>query len=89
MSDSPVTGGSKELPRGCYVVLHVGRGPSSYQEANDGLIVQDGERFQLRDNVWIERLDKSTAKNIQQACEPAHYRINRDIWDRQIGRAHV
>jgi len=46
--------------------------------------VREGERFELREDIWIERLDESTAKNIQQACEPACFRINRDIWDRHL-----
>jgi hypothetical protein len=73
------------FPKSCYVILHIGLGPSRAQETSGhGLIVQDGKRFYLRDNIWIERLDEATAKNIQQACEPAHYKINKDIWDRHL-----
>jgi hypothetical protein len=75
----------KEFPKSCYVMLHIGTGPSQIQESTGSqLIVNDGERFQLRDDIWIERLDESTAKNIQQACEPAHYKINKDIYDRHL-----
>jgi hypothetical protein len=74
-----------EFPKGCYVMLHVGAGPSwPQQAAGPELIVRDGERFQLTDDIWIERLDEATAKNIQQACEPPHYKINKEIWDRHL-----
>ncbi|MGA3333333.1 MAG: hypothetical protein ABSC62_04120 [Terracidiphilus sp.] len=75
----------KEFPRPCYVILHIGRGPTQAQDAGGfQLIVPDDTRFQLREDIWIERLDESTAKNVQQACEPAHYKINREIWDRHL-----
>jgi hypothetical protein len=75
----------KESPKESYVILHIGMGPGpTHDIAASRLIVQEGERFQLRDDVWIERLDESTAKNIQQACEPAHYKINKEIWDRHL-----
>lgn len=75
----------KEFPKPCYVILHIGRGPTLAQDA-DGfqLIVSDGARFQLREDIWIERLDESTAKNVQRACEPAHYKIDREILDRHL-----
>ena len=76
---------STALPRGCYVFLHVGLGPSREQEANgDGLLVDDGERFHLREDIWIERLDESTSTNIQRACEPPHYDLDKVIRDRQL-----
>ena len=60
-------------------------GPSQAQEPTEPtLIVNEGERFQLRDDIWIEKRDEATAKDIQQACEPAHYKINKDIWDRHL-----
>lgn len=85
MSEAAIISGSEEFPKGCYVILHIGMGPFQVQEAEGSpLIVRDGERFQLSDDTWVERLDESTAKNIQQACEPAHYKINKDIWDRHL-----
>jgi len=82
---SPLVSNSTEFPRGCYVILHVGMGPSREQEANgNGLLVGNGERFHLSADIWIERLDESTSKNIQRACEPAHYKINKEIWDRHL-----
>ena len=75
----------KESPNGCYVILHIGTGPSQDQEQTEPtLIVNERERFQLCDDIWIEKLDEGTARNIQQACEPAHYKTNRDIWDRHL-----
>lgn len=48
------------------------------------LVVHEDERFQLREDIWIERLDDATARNIQQACEPAQYKINKEMWDRHL-----
>jgi hypothetical protein len=63
------------LPKPCYVIMHIGTGPS-YQENNgSALVVKDGERFALSDDIWIERLDEQLAKNVQKACEPPHYNI--------------
>jgi hypothetical protein len=60
-------------------------GPTRAQD-EDGiqLIVTEGQHFQLRDDIWIERLDESTAKNVQQACEPPHYKIDKELWDRHL-----
>jgi hypothetical protein len=44
-------------------------------------VQNDGDRFQLRDDIWIERLDEQLAKNIQQACEPPHYNTQGRPWD--------
>jgi hypothetical protein len=53
----------KQFPKGCYVILHIGLGPSQAQtDSGQNLIVRDGERFGLRDDIWIERLDESAAK---------------------------
>jgi hypothetical protein len=60
-------------------------GPLNANDAvPDELIVRDGERFELRDDIWIERLDEQTAKNVQEACEPPNYQINKSIWDRHL-----
>src|SRR5580692_1785880 len=65
------------LPRACYVILHIGLGPSQYQELDGSpLIVKDGDRFELSDDIWLERLDEDTAKHVQTACDPPHYKID-------------
>ena len=72
--------------QGCYVVLHMAPTPSAFAEANGSpLIVSDAStHFQLSEDIWIERLDERLAKNIQQACEPAHYKINNAGYDRHL-----
>jgi len=62
----------------CYVVLHLGNGPSRNEEqAGAQLIVHDkSPRFVLNGDFWIDRLDAELAKNIQQACQPRHHRID-------------
>jgi len=68
----------------CYVVLHIapGHGP---EVGSIPLIVQnDGDRFELTDDIWIERLNEQLAKNIQKACEPPHYNISGSAWDRHL-----
>jgi hypothetical protein len=52
------------LPRGCYVVLHIGTGPSRIEEKRGApLVVTVGSnRFVLSDDIWIERLDEQLAK---------------------------
>lgn len=67
----------KILPRGCYVILHIGLGPSQLQEKSSSpLIVKEGDRFELSDDIWLEMLDKDTAKHVQTACDPPHYKID-------------
>ena len=71
----------------CYAVLHVGTGPSKLaeQKAPSRLIVRDGEaRFELGDDIWIERFDQQISKNIQKACEPPHYRMDDMGYDRHL-----
>lgn len=73
------------LPRGCYVMLHIGLGPSQLQEMSSApLIVRDSDRFDLGDDIWIERLDEETAKHVQTACEPSHYKIDSVGHDRHL-----
>ena len=73
------------LPRGCYVMLHIGLGPSQLQEMSGSpLIVRDGDRFELSDAIWIERLDEETAKHVQTACEPRHHKIDSFGHDRHL-----
>ena len=38
-------------------------------------------RFDLSGDIWIEKLGKEFATKIQGACEPAHYKIDSDIYD--------
>ena len=74
-----------EFPGPGYVILHIGRGPTKTQDP-DGprLIVRAGERFYLRDDIWIEMLDEPTANNVQRACEPPHYKIDKEVIDRHL-----
>lgn len=69
----------------CYVILHIGLGPSQDDESSGvALIVRDGERFALSDDIWIERLEEQAAKNVQKACEPPHYNIGAAEHDRHL-----
>lgn len=70
------------LPKPCYVILHIGVGPTYVQEANEpSLIVKNGERFALNDDIWIEQLDEPLAKKVYKACEPPHYNIGTQAHD--------
>jgi hypothetical protein len=69
----------------CYVVLHVGTGPSEPQDKIHPLIVRDtNPRFDLTPEIWIQRLDEQLAKNIQTACEPPHHNIDNVGYDRHL-----
>jgi hypothetical protein len=58
----------KILPRGCYIILHIGLGSSQLQEKSSSpLIVKEGDRFELSDDIWLERLDEGTASTEVQA----------------------
>jgi hypothetical protein len=73
------------LPRACYVILHIGLGPSQLQEPyGSPLIVKDGDRFELSDDIWLERMEEKTAKHVQTACDPPHYRIDGVDHDRHL-----
>ena len=49
------------------------------------LIIRDGNsRFELSDELWIERLDETLATNIQKACEPPHHAIDDARHDRHL-----
>jgi hypothetical protein len=72
-------------PQACYVMLHIGTGPSHSEQETAPLVVSDTNvRFELRDDVWIERLDTELAKHIQTACEPPNYRITNVPYDRHL-----
>ena len=72
------------LPEACYVILHIGTGPSHVQEKTGPPVIVTGGRFALSDDIWIERLDEQTAKNIQKACEPPHFNIRVDEHDQHL-----
>jgi hypothetical protein len=74
------------LSEGCYVVLHIGTGPSaSTEKSGSPLVVRNGRnRFVLRDDIWIERLDEQLAKNIQHACQPPNYGMDDADYDRHL-----
>ena len=60
----------------CYLALQVGNGPTHAQQTMFPMVVDDkNPRFDLSDEIWIERLDQQLAKNVQTACEPPHYGI--------------
>ena len=73
------------LPEPRYIVLHIGTGPSRL-EAKSGsqLIVRNRRRFQLTDDIWIERLGKRIAKRVQRACDPPHHNIRSIDPDRHL-----
>jgi hypothetical protein len=49
------------------------------------VVVTDANpRFNLNDEIWIERLDTELAKNIQTACEPSNFNIANLPWDRHL-----
>lgn len=76
---------STSSPKECYVVLHIGTGPSANQDKLFPMIVRDSnKRFDLSDDFWIERLDEELAENIQKACEPAHHNTNIILHDRHL-----
>jgi hypothetical protein len=70
----------------CYIVLHVGSGPTrAAEQFGSPLIVRDGNnRFTLTNDIWIERLDKQFATNIQKACQPPHYNMGAADNDRHL-----
>jgi hypothetical protein len=72
------------LPESCYVILHIAPGHGQVAVQSPLVVQNDGDRFQLRDDIWIERLDEQLAKNIQQACEPPHYNIDGHPRDRHL-----
>jgi hypothetical protein len=73
------------LPKPCYVILHIGAGPTHFQVANGpALIIKDGECFHLSDDIWIERLEETLAKKVQKACEPPHFNIGTQEYDRHL-----
>jgi len=66
-------------------MLHIGVGPSQFQKiSHSPLIVKDGDRFELSRDIWLERLDENTAKRVQTACDPSHYRIECINHDRHL-----
>jgi hypothetical protein len=73
------------VPKGCYVMLHIGAGSSLADQSPSPLIVADGRsRFDLSSDIWIEKLDSELAKHIQTACEPSHYNIDNFPYDRHL-----
>jgi hypothetical protein len=75
---------NKLLPESCYVVLHIAPGHDREVGRSPLIVQNDGDRFELREDIWIERLNEQLAKNIQQACEPPHYNISGHPWDRHL-----
>jgi hypothetical protein len=76
---------NSSAPETCYVVLHMSNGPGR-QDLQNGLrvIVEDSGRFQLSENIWIERFDRELGQKIQTACDPPHYKINSAGYDRHL-----
>lgn len=73
------------LPKACYVILHIGVGPSLADQSPSPLVVTDARsRFDLSGDIWIERLDEELAKHIQTACEPSHHNIDKHPYDRHL-----
>lgn len=70
----------------CYVMLHIGTGPSRLETQGDpsSILLGAGKRFMLTENIWVERLDEELAKNVQKACEPANHNISAVQQDRHL-----
>src|SRR5579859_189988 len=75
---------TRALPKGCYVVLHIGTGPGKVPEASQLIVTDANPRFELSNDTWIERLDEKLAKRIQTACEPPDYNIKKVAHDRHL-----
>jgi len=73
----------QSLPNGCYVILHIRAGPP-YPDLTISPQIAADTRFELADDIWIEKLDMEFAIRIQRACEPAHYKIDNDVYDRHL-----
>ena len=74
-------------PSPCYVVLHIGSGPSRTAEhqASSPLVVREGSApFELTGDIWIERLNTELAKGIQRACEPSYQGVTEEKYDRHL-----
>lgn len=71
------------FPRGAYIVLHIRRGPP-YPDQQNYPHIAEGGRFQLTEDMWIERLENDLATNVQRACEPANYQIHNSVHDRHV-----
>jgi hypothetical protein len=69
----------------CYAVLHISNGPG-VKDVQDGLrvIVEESERFQLTEDIWMERFDRDLGQRIQTACEPQHFNISSAGYDRHL-----
>ena len=68
------------FPNARYVALHVSPVPNSATEQ----MVGSSARLDLRNDIWIERLDTELVKRIMRACEPADYGIERTVTDRHL-----
>jgi hypothetical protein len=66
-----------------YVILHIRSGPRFPDPVASPQIAADG-RFDLSDEMWIEKLDTEFAANIQRACEPANYKVDNYVRDRHL-----
>lgn len=77
---------NEKLPEACYVMLHIGTGPSYLEVASAPPIVVHGSRtrFDLDDDIWIEKLEVQCAKNIQKACDAPHHNIVREEQDMHL-----
>jgi hypothetical protein len=71
------------LPLDCYVILHIRSGPPYPEPTKTPQIAADA-RFELSDDIWIEKLDTKFAIRIQRACEPANHLLSNIVWDRHL-----
>jgi hypothetical protein len=55
------------FPEACYVMPHIGTGPSNLEmESVPPPVVQrDCRRFELREDIWIEQLDRERPDTLQ------------------------
>ena len=73
----------RPLPLDTYVILHIRPGPPWPEPGKTPHIAVDAP-FELSSDIWIERLDKEFAINLQRACEPANHGQYNDVWDRHL-----
>lgn len=69
------------MPRDRYVILHIWKGRP--HPDNSPQIAAD-VRFELSEDIWIERFAEDYAIRIQKACEPANHRIDNIVDDRHF-----
>jgi hypothetical protein len=72
-------------PQTCYAILHMSNGPGIMDLQDDlRVIVGNTGRFQVSEDIWMERFDRDLGLRIQTACEPPHFNIGNTGYDRHL-----